>query len=80
MALAKPPPSEPGAGVDWVNMFQSSAATPFLNSSTQNPQQHHQAQHHGTHRQGQAHGIGALAPVVQRLIEFHVEPWLFTNK
>ena len=33
MALAKPPPSEPGAGVDWVNMLMSSAATPFLNST-----------------------------------------------
>ena len=33
MALAKPPPSEPGAGVDCVNMFQSKAAKP-LDSST----------------------------------------------
>ena len=33
MALAKPPPSEPGAGVDWVNMAQSRAAKP-LDSST----------------------------------------------
>ncbi|MCY1383905.1 hypothetical protein D9M69_720760 [compost metagenome] len=33
MALARPPPSVPGAGVDWVNMFQSSAAKPLLNST-----------------------------------------------
>ena len=33
MALARPPPSEPGAGVDWVNMFQSSAAKPLVSST-----------------------------------------------
>ena len=33
MALRRPPPSEPGAGVSWVNMFRSSAARP-LDSST----------------------------------------------
>jgi len=43
MALARPPPSEPGAGVDWVNRFQSSAANPFVSrtlriqSSTNRP-------------------------------------------
>ncbi len=34
MALARPPPSEPGAGVDCVNMFQSMALIPFVNSTT----------------------------------------------
>ena len=33
IALASPPPSEPGAGVDWVNMAQSMAEKPFLNST-----------------------------------------------
>src|SRR6218665_43999 len=33
MALARPPPSEPGAGVDWVNIFQSSAAKPLASST-----------------------------------------------
>ena len=32
-ALAKPPPSEPGAGVDWVNMAQSKDCKPFFNST-----------------------------------------------
>src|SRR5574340_795341 len=32
MALRKPPPSEPGAGVSWVNMSQFRAAKPFENS------------------------------------------------
>src|SRR5574343_1821608 len=30
MALRKPPPSVPGAGVSWVNMFRSTADRPFL--------------------------------------------------
>src|SRR3569832_2385934 len=32
LALRKPPPSEPGAGVSWVNMSQFKAAKPFENS------------------------------------------------
>src|SRR3569832_1942859 len=32
MALRKPPPSEPGAGVSWVNMSQFKAAKPFENN------------------------------------------------
>ena len=34
MALRKPPPSVPGAGVSLVKMFQSSAAKPLVNKTT----------------------------------------------
>ncbi len=34
MALRKPPPSVPGAGVSWVSKFMSSAANPLEKSTT----------------------------------------------
>ena len=34
MALRKPPPSVPGAGVSLVKMFQSNAAKPLVNKTT----------------------------------------------
>ena len=57
MALASPPPSDPGAGVEVGERVQSSAAKPFVSNTLQS-EQHKQPQAMDP-RKRQAHGIGA---------------------
>ena len=66
MALSKPPPALPGAGVFCVKSFQSSAAKPFLNSTARI--------HSSTARPSTMASIDSVSPTALRHLRRRYRP------